>query len=473
MPRRPNILILMPDQHRADCLGAAGHPVIRTPHIDRLAKEGVRFSQATTVSPVCMPARASFITGRYPHNTGIWTNSGQVPADDETFFQVLQAAGYHTAHFGKSHYYKHRSGGESANGFESHMRACEDYMRSLGFDTVHETTGPWATRKTESYMTDRWKELGLYDSFQEDFEKRDQARAKPHHKHLTHASPLPTEEYFDSYVGRAATEFVENYNDSKPMCLFVGFPGPHEPWDAPGEYATMYDPGSMPKPIPRQEDMPEFARERGDLSSMAGLDPESIGRIRANYYGKISLIDHWVGQVLSAYEARGWLDDLCVVFWSDHGEMAGDHDRLYKCSYHESSVRVPLIVRYPGQVPAGETSEALAENIDISATLLDAAGLEPSRRILGKSLLPVARGDADLRDGQLSEIRYQGKQNTMLRTRTHKLVVDGRGDVYALYDLEADPDEQKNLAGDPNAEALKSDLREQLFARLLASQDCM
>lgn len=150
---KPNILILMPDQHRADCLSCAGHPQVKTPNIDRIAREGMRFVQATTVSPACMPARASFVSGLYPHNHGTWTNLGQLPAEDETFFQHLQRVGYYTAHVGKTHFYEHEAG--------LHLRDREDYVRSRGLDYVHETAGPRATCRTASYMTDEWDTIGL------------------------------------------------------------------------------------------------------------------------------------------------------------------------------------------------------------------------------------------------------------------------------------------------------------------------
>ena len=466
MPDRPHLLILMPDQLRADCLGCAGHPTVRTPNIDRIAADGVRFSQATTVSPVCMSARASFISGRYPHNHGMWTNSGELPADDATFFHLLRAAGYHTAHVGKSHYYSHA---------DQHMRSRETYMHARGFETVHETTGPWATTGTESYMTDRWRELGLYDAFRRDYAERKAARSLDPPQHLTRPSPLPAEEYLDSYVGRIATEFVRDYDDPRPLCLFVGFPGPHEPWDAPGEYATMYPPASVPDPIPVPEQkLPEAIAGKLDFERATGLDADTVRRIRANYYGKISLIDRWVGEILGTFEARGWLDDLHILFWSDHGEMAGDHGRLYKGVFHESSIRVPFIVRAPGRAPAGTTSDAPAETVDLAATLLDLAGLEPSARVRGASLLPSANNPQHvLREDQLSEIRFGGINNIMLRSREHKYVVDQAGLGYMLYGLANDPTEQRNLAGDAGAAALEGELRERLFRRLLASQDQM
>jgi len=134
----------MPDQLRADSMSCAGHPQIKTPNMDLLASEGVRFSKAFTVCPICMPARASFISGIYPHNHGMWTNAGQLSVRDETLFQHLQASGYYVAYIGKSHYYPH-------GGF--HLRDMEAYMHDRGIDYIHETTGPWATVTTDSYMT--------------------------------------------------------------------------------------------------------------------------------------------------------------------------------------------------------------------------------------------------------------------------------------------------------------------------------
>jgi choline-sulfatase len=328
-----------------------------------------------------------------------------------------------------------------------------------------------------SYMTDRWEERGLYTAFLEDYAERNRARAGRPPAHLTRPSPLPVAEYLDSYVGRTAAEFVEAYEDSRPLCLFVGFPGPHEPWDAPGEYAAMYEPGAMPDPIPVPEGtarLPEDVKARPDLGTTAGLDPRTIKAIRASYCGKISLIDHWVGEILHAYDRRGRLDDLCVVFWSDHGEMAGDHGRLYKSTFHESSVRVPLIVRCPDRLPAGQVSDVPAEIVDIAPTVLRMAGVEASHRLLGQSLLSAAGDSASRdRDEQLSEIAHGDTRNLMLRTASHKIVMDHCGAVFMLFDLTDDPMEQHNLAGRTEAAGLEKDMRERLFRRLLAAQDCM
>ena len=452
----PPILILMPDQMRADCLGRAGHPVIRTPNLDRLASEGTRFSHACTNSPLCMPARASFVSGTYPHNHGMWNNAGALPSNDETFFHHLQAAGYHTAYVGKSHFYEH-------GGF--HMRDREPYMHARGLDDVHETTGPWATVTTDSYMTDDWAEKGLLKAFRDDYEKRRETGPC-----AVWPSPLPTGDFMDSYIGRTAAQWVDGYAGDKPPCLFVGFGGPHEPWDAPGEYAEMYDPAQMPPAIPLADPaewVPDKARERIVNRRIAGMAEEDIRRIRGNYYGKISLIDHWVGEIIAAFERKGWWDNAIVAFWSDHGEMAGDFGWLHKSNFHESALRVPLMVRWPGVARAGAVSEALTQTIDVFPTLLEAAGRDPSRRAFGRSLTPLLRDETtEHREAVFSEVNHI----TMIRTEHHKYALDSEGDGFMLYDLAADPEERNNLIGHPDCAELERELRERILCWLASTQ---
>ena len=456
-----NILIIMPDQLRADSLGCAGNKVIKTPNIDRIAREGVLFSNAYTVSPICMPARASFVSGLYPHNHTMWTNAGSLPPDDETFFHHLQRKGYFVAYIGKSHFYPHRAG--------DHLKNHEDYMRARGIDYVHETTGPWATVRTDSYMTDHWREKGLLSVFREDYLKR-----RDFGPFALWPSPMPTDEFLDSYIGRKAVEFIEGYDGSKPFCLFVGFGGPHEPWDPPGEYAEMYDPDEVPPPIPPErarEWTPPYAAERMRKGVLEGLTDEIARRIRASYYGKISLIDRWVGEILDALERRGWLEETMIVLWSDHGEMAGDHGRLHKSVFYESSVRVPLIIRVPG-IEGGRVVPALVEIIDVYPTILEAVGAEPSRRCFGRSLMGLLKGEAEsVRDEVLSEIHAFGCYNYMIRTERFKYAMNGEGEGFMLFDLEEDPDEQVNLIGHPEYGDVEREMRERLL-RAIASSQC-
>lgn len=465
---RPNILILMTDQQRADHMSCVGHPALRTPNMDRLAAEGILFSHACTTSPVCMPARASFMSGLYPHNHGMWENSGHLPEGEESLFRRLQQAGYRTAHIGKSHYYAHGPG---------HLKAHEAYLHARGLEDVHETTGPWGTTSSDSYMTDRWAELGLLDAFREDYAKRAE-----HGAPAVWPSPLPVEEFPDSYVGRTATEYLERYSDDRPFCLFVGFGGPHDPFDAPGNYAEMYAPSQMPPAIPAAEPdewVPEHVKQqatrdrgaRGYFSSaQPQLRPNQIAALRANYCGKISLIDHWFGQVLSAVEERGWAEQTLVVFWSDHGEMAGDHERLYKNVFYESALRVPLILRWPERIVPNAVSDALACTVDMFPTVLEAAGVEVGERSQGTSLWALVESPGtEIRKTVFSEALGPCGE-IMARTRAWKYTMDRSGQGWALFDLRNDPDEQVNLVGREDCRAVEFEMREKILVFLASAQ---
>jgi len=457
---KPNILVLMPDQQRADCMACAGHPQIRTPNMDRLAAEGVRFANACTSSPLCMPARASFISGMAVHNHDMWANSGQLFPGEESLFRRLQQAGYHTAHVGKSHYYAHG---------RFHMRTREPYMHARGFDYVHETTGPWATCTTDSYMTDLWRERGYLKAFRDDYEKR-----RRHQGIAVWPSPLPVELFMDSYIGSQAVRFIEEYDGTKPFALFVGFGGPHEPWDAPGEYATMYDPADTPPPIEPAEPgewVPEAAAQWQRSGRQKAMTADDVRRLRANYYGKISLIDRWFGEIFAACESKGVFDNTLVVHWSDHGEMAGDHGLLHKSRFFEGALRVPLAIRWPEHIPAGATASALAETVDIMPTLLEAVGAEAPASCVGKSLWPVLRDpSARVRDAVFSEVHRAGRRNIMVRTERHKYAVHEDGSGYLLYDLANDPRERNNLLGHPDARGVEAELRERLLRFLCEAQ---
>jgi len=461
MSDRPHILILMTDQQRADCLSCAGHPVLRTPNMDRLSAEGVRFANAFTSCPICMPARSSFLSGLYCHNHGQWTNRGHLPPGTDTLALRLRQAGWHTCHVGKSHYYPHVRG--------DHLDRHRGYLQSLGWSDVLETTGPHATRHTDSILTDRWAKLGCLETFRDDYRRRGEA----HPKHALWPSPMPPGEHADDFVGRTAVEYVRNYRRDEPLGLFVGFGGPHEPWDPPAEWAAKYAPAAMPPALPVTPPPawlpPAAAEHHSRLQNDAlGVTPQVAGAIRALYYAKISHIDSWFGQILDALAQRGMLDDTAVVFWSDHGEMLGDKGRLYKSVFYEQSVRVPLIVRPPRgaakgrHCAAGDISDALASTVDIFPTVLDLAGCEPKEDAFGRSLVGPPAGH----EAVFSEI----DDRTMVFDGRFKMVVDSRGQALKLYDIPADPEESLNLVGRDDTGDIARRLFEQIGQWLLATQ---
>ena len=230
---KPNLLLVMTDQQRADALGCAGSAVA-TPNMDRIAAEGVRFDNAYTNAPLCVPARTSLATGRYPHTTGVWRN-GQYKLKPETptWTRAVKDAGYRTSVFGKTHLHPHKGD----------LRDREDLLHAWGLDDVDEIAGPRAAARSRSHMVERWKEAGVYEAYREDLRER---REKPW---MVRPSPVPLELYADVYVGRQATAWLRAYDEPQPWLCWVSFGGPHEPWDTPEPYAGRYEPAAMPPPL--------------------------------------------------------------------------------------------------------------------------------------------------------------------------------------------------------------------------------
>lgn len=448
-PDRPDVLILMADQLNPTCLGCAGDPVVRTPHIDALAAEGVCFDAAYTVCPVCMPARGSFVSGLYPHNHQFWTNftDQRFPADLCPHFRDMQQAGYATAKVGKFHYFNPAWGGD----FEDH----QDYYHALGFDFAEETTGVYMTPFHKSEYTRYLQRKGLLDPY-----IRDVAKRMEEGQYAWWPSPLSPDDHNDAYIGRRAVEVIERADPGQPLCLFVSFPGPHCPLDAPGEYATMYDPMDVPLP----DNVPEVTR-----MGPREFSRDEVRHMRAAYYGKISLIDHWVGRIADAMERRGAWDRALAFFTADHGDHMGAHGRMSKGSFYDESARVPLIVRWPGRVQAGARTNALAELIDVCPTFLDAIGVDRTSGHFGASLLPVACGDADrVHDAVFSEIRQAGGLAYMVRTERYKWWINPKRE--ALFDMAADPLEQRDLVQSEPHQAVRAAMRDRLSRFLVETQ---
>ena len=223
-----NILFLMTDQQRWDAMGSSGGWV-NTPNLDRIAGQGVRFSSAVTTSPLCVPARVTLATGRYPHNNGVWGHIPySVPAGADHWIREIRNLGYRNGPFD--------------------LREKEDLLHSLGLDDVDEIGGPRASMVGMSHMTAMWEEKGLLEAYREDFKER--SSNKPH---VVRPSVLPLPDYYDVYVGQQARRYLSSYDRDGPWFCWVSWGGPHQPWDTPEPYASMYDPESMPQPAQRKK----------------------------------------------------------------------------------------------------------------------------------------------------------------------------------------------------------------------------
>jgi arylsulfatase len=459
-----NILFIMADQLRWDGLGKTGG-WIKTPALDQLADEGITFSNCMTNSPVCSPTRVSLATGQYPHNTGVWRNitGYDMHEDTPTFMQAIRNAGYRTSLIGKAHLHRH----------DGDLREREPLMHTLGFDDLDEVAGPRASSKVLSYMTEEWEQKGVWEAYKQDV--RDRFNNKPY---VARPTSLPLELYYDVYVGRKAKEYISNYNGEQPWFIQVGFTGPHEPWDAPEPYASMYDPSQMPAPIKRDRFKDSPNRPSGNLDSLMAettdhsppLTEDEISKMRANYAGNMTLIDQQIGEIIQALKDKNIYDQTVIVFCSDHGEMNGDYGLIYKENFFNGAVKIPLLIRTPeiqNSERKGSVCEEMVELLDLGPTMVDFSEGRIDYQQFGKSLAGVLENPHQThREEAVSE----HKGEIMLATKEWKIVFNQQGEPYLLFHLTEDPNELLNLIGDPQFEEVVADLNSRLIKRLLTSQ---
>jgi arylsulfatase len=448
---RPNILVIMSDQHRADMMGCAGDLHVQTPHLDVLSARGVRFSSVSCQGPLCMPARASFMTERYVRDHGVYTNWADIPLDSPTYVGALQAAGYHTTLIGKAHLYR------DDMGEVAHVDQMAPRLQQLGFTEVHETGDKFASKSTANAYTDHLRDRGLLDAYQQHIADRSYQGEQESGQGATKRipmwdatpMPIPLDAYIDTWHGDVAARWIQTYDRADPFFLFVGFPGPHDPWDAPAEALARYGDGEVT--FPRSTTRPDtsaagtYGRLLKAFLKLADTDTmttTAIAGMRRAYCADVSVIDDAVGRILAALEQRGLLDDTWIVYTSDHGEMAGDHGLLSKCVLYTGAVKVPLIVQPPGGC-SPEVVDDLVEHLDVPATLRAIAGAPDIVGSEGRSLLGHLTGDrTDPRTVSVSE----NWGFAAFETADHKLIVDeDSGLPCQLFDKAADPVEDTNL----------------------------
>ncbi len=448
--RKPDVLVILVDQWSPRYLSWE-NPQVRTPHLDRIAAEGMIFDRCYTTSPICMPARVSLLTGLYPHNSGhgIWSNAlnYHVPPAEATMFQDIKAAGYTTAQIGKTHW-------TSGPSLRQTFPKIEDYHHALGLDYVFDVSGPPDSATDRSPYGAYLRKLGLLDQVAENMHER---YVKWEFEPKT--SLVPPEHYHDVFVSREAADFVGKQPADQPLCVVMSLHSPHPPLDAPGDYATMYDAEklTLPPNVPAT-----FRRE------MRTIGHPETRELLANYLGKISLADDCIGRVVEALQKRGTWDHTLVCFTADHGEMMGAQGQLTKGRFYEESVRVPLVIRWPGQVKAGHTKTPV-QMFDVYPTVVEAIGGTLSPRRQAVSLLPVATGKTTLaRKTAISEIGSQSPLNMMATDGRWKWWVDDKGEF--LFDLDTDPFEMTNLAADPAHLTTLNQMRGSMLLHLRSSQ---
>ena len=423
--KRLSILMITNDQHRADCLGCMGNPVLRTPHTDRLASEGVLFARHYVQAPQCVPSRSALHTGRYPHVNRTPTNLYQLPPAEHTLASILNDHAYDTATVGELPF----APTNFLGGFRQVLASPPDYDAFLAGKGW---AGPVLPPEHRRLLAER-------DSLAaENFQAA--------------ADPWPAELDETAFYAAKAADFLRSRNQDSPFFLHVNFRRPHHPFDPPKPYDTLYANAHFPPSATRAGEMDNKPpTQRAALkdtvhTDLTRLSAEQLHRIKSFYYGMISLNDHYIGEILSALEHAGLADSTIVVFNADHGEMLGDHGLVFKGAFfYEGLVHVPLIIRAPGRLPRTAKVDSLVQEIDVLPTLLELAGVPAPAGIQGRSLVPIAHGHGPKQQAVYSEF----PTIKMIRTGDWKLV-HYVGQTYGeLYDLKNDPTELSNRYGDP------------------------
>ncbi len=443
----------MTDQQRADTLSCLGETPCRTPHLDRVAADGVAYGHAYCSTPLCSPSRAAIHTGRYVHSNRVLANCIQpeggcatgLPGMDDaekTVSQYLAPAGFTCMHAGKWHLGRETEAQRGYVRFTSHRdpRYLEG-LRARGLD---------------------WDEMAVFH----DLEYRQGAP-------FCGTAPLPPEENRDAFVTDNALNMLEECaRGEAPFALWCSFYGPHNPFSVPEPYDRMYKPEEVELPAnfrDTYEGKPRHVLQRARDASTNHLDENGWKRVIAHYWGYTTFLDAQFGRLLDRLEELGLWDDTAIMMMSDHGEFLGEHRFIGKwLHFYESTIRSPLIIRVPG-VTEKKIETGLVSLVDPAPTMLDILGVDVPPEMQGTSLLPSLRGEADADRGAVFGEHHVRMRNghigaaRMIRTHAHKYTMYNWGEE-ELYDLESDPHEMVNRAPDRDCEKMKNDLRARLEA---------
>lgn len=488
MTKNMNVLFIITDQHRADHMGCAGNPIVKTPNLDRLAKDGIRFTNAFCANPMCMPNRSSIFTGVYPNVHGVRSNGINLPDTVETFVEAMRKSGYVTHNVGKMHLqsiippYKRTTKSAELVSYwmspETAKEAKENFPSPYyGFETSEIIIGhgdlcgghyldwleelrPGATEWMRKRLTLKFFEKPFFET------------------------DMPIEKYPTTYCQERTIAFLEKHSKGefgdKPFFLCCSFPDPHHPVTPPDEYKNMYKPEdvALPTTYYDKENLinhkflgplvtnPVF---RGAL--LRETDETELREFMRLTYGSITLFDHAIGKILASLEKLGYAENTIVVYTSDHGDLMGDHGMIFKGpSPYIGVLNVPLLMRVPGITTPGSISPSLVSSIDFAKTILNLTGIRNrlhSPFIQGVDITPALKDpEVNVRDCCfIEEDEEIGPLNIRLRhliTDTHKITVyEGLENEGDIYDRINDPNELNNL-WDKN-----SDLREKLVLKML------
>ena len=452
-----NVLFITADQLRFDALGCSGNPAARTPAIDRLAAEGVRFESMFVQSPVCQPSRAAFMTGRYPRNHGVKWNGSALNENELTMLEHFKRNGYVTAMIGKHRIRQQRFAQAIDVQAADNIRRVWRKEREDGDYTVE----PGQENEFEAYVRSRGYEYRT-------------GYALPNFRSNlgTVPSSLPEDCHLDAYVGMKGAEFLRSRDGGEPFFLWLGFYGPHHPYVPSGPFARMFD--SIPLPPMRRSPFdlakkpPEYRMfcesDRHKFRGFLSASEEKLNKMRAAYYGMVSQLDRQLGLVLEALEETGQADNTMIVFLSDHGDFLGDHGIPGKAPFLlDCMLHVPCILRVPNGKRGGAV-RGLAESVDIFPTLCALAGIDIPRHVQGFDLSAAVLDPQRRLVACREEIYAEAVDKKCIRTQRWKYVHYPCKPYGELYRLDEDPHELDNVH-DEYPEVVR-EMRERYYAVL-------
>lgn len=464
---KPNVLLIMTDTQRLDDMGAYGNGVIRTPHLDKLARTGVMFRNCHTQYPACMPARATIFTGRYPMAHGVWSNGVTLPEHEVTLAQVFAEHGYRTGGAGKFHFQPHFPYRKSKLPLmETHPEPYYGFQEfHLGEDGRSGEQCVWIKRNHSKYY------------------------AKPDHL-------IPVELHNSHWTATHTIDFIRScVKGDRPFFAFCSFVDPHQGYNPPPPYSTMYKESDMPEPIRKEGELDHSRFKSVAEKPNMKRHTERVETMRAQHYGEMSLIDDSVGRVIDTLKELNIQDNTLIVFVSDHGDMLGDHWLWWKGPWHYAGCTcVPLFFHWPGKLQAGKAVDGMVQQTDVFPTLCELAGLSIPAGVQGKSLKPVLTTRTSetpydyayiesvdsgaytptYRDnyGKPRKKPAQAPIDTVtVRSRKWRFTVFTGMQNGELYDLQADPHEFTNLFHDRGHAAVKAELMAVLLDRMAQTRD--
>lgn len=444
--KKPNILIVMTDQHRYECLGCHNHPIVKTPNIDKLAQGGIDFQRAYSQSAICMPSRVSLFTGQYLHTHGIEGNNKHADVSGLTTLPKMlkDTYGYQTAAIGKTH-----AGNSKDMGFE-YFKICAgendgekndyvEYLNKLGYE--------------DTWYLNGWNDKKVIREYYE------------------HTSEIPYKHSVEAWTGDETLKYLDTVDKEKPFMLWATFERPHSPTSVPEDNPFPYDPEQIELPPYDEGWYSKPDTRRPGCENMWNVFHTGEDRLRqaiASYYSLISMIDEQVGRIVNKLEEIGELDNTIIVFTADHGDFCGEYGQFGKnLSTFDVLYRVPMIFYWKGKTCKEQIYE-LTEMVDVMPTLLDICDIDIPKSVQGQSLGNAVRGNTlqcGLPWDPKEAVFFETPFIKTVRTKTHKLSVCWKETTSwgQLYDLDADPGELKNLYNNPEYAYIQRELETRLL----------